>query len=194
MRSTQDVETISNFSSTVIISGMMLPLTLVVVVPAMLQRSVQWSSAVAGMLLAATILIILAIFRIFPYFSRTQVLYDSLNRTFLEYLDGLMAIRAYGSADMHERQFDKDSGALYSNDRSIQKIMSFAAPLNSIMSIVIPLGIYAVSLFVLPGLPQSEQMDMYSSMITVTMYALMILTAMGETMIMMGIYYPKYAV
>ncbi len=160
----------------------------------MLQKSIEWNAAVAGLLLAAGIAIIVAIVRIIPYFRRTQSLYDDLNHTFLEYLEGLMTVRAYGSGERHKGAFGRSSDTLYRNDRSIQKLMSFVGPLTNVMAVLIPLVIYAVSLFIMPGLPQSEQMDMYSTMIVITMYALMILAAMAQTMTMFGIQYPKYTV
>lgn len=160
-----DVEVISGFMSALTVSGFTLPLTLVIVIPAMLERSVDWSAAVGGLLLAGGAAVLVTLVRMAPFFNRTQYLYDDLNRTIVEYLDGLMVIRAYGGTGIYRDGFRRSSDNLYANDRTIQKFLCVMGPITSVMAVLVPLVIYAVSLYLLPDLGRSEQRGMYSSMI-----------------------------
>lgn len=73
--------------------------------------------------------VIWAVKRVIPYLKKTQSHYDGVSKSFTEYLEGLLVIRAYGGVKRHRDDFFDESGKLHCNDRTIQGYISFFDPL-----------------------------------------------------------------
>lgn len=189
---TNDVETVANFISAMSTTGLVLPMTLLIVAPAMASKSLFLNGVVAALMIAGAIAIMITLRRIAPKIDYSSNLGTDMNRSVMEYMEGLGTIRTYGGEQKHAEDFSHISEEMYGTTTYIGKKKAYIYPLMDMMVIVIPLAIYIVAFFALPTLGYEDQISMLASIISFTMYVLMLFAAVTQTISLVGMLYPDY--
>lgn len=193
-RITLDVDTVSQFITTLFTSGFALPLTVIIVLGILLSKAWQWNVVVLGTIAAASVFFLIMVRRILPNVRRVQYLDDRLNRTSLDYLGGLQTVRAYSGEDLHTGLFDRNNDAVASNNWRVMKNLAFSYPMISAMVVLLPLAVYAVSIAILPTMSSDAQIKLVSDMTAFVMYSMMLVSACSMTLVITGVQYPRYKV
>lgn len=120
-RMTADVAKVAEFCTGMTVVGFSLPMTFIVVIPVLMTKTWQWNLVILVSMVAATILVMIAVTRAVPNMRREKVLYDNLQSSTLEYLDGMMVVRTYHGVDRHRERFYSRSEEILDNDVSIMR-------------------------------------------------------------------------
>ena len=190
---TTDVETVSGFYVALLTSGLMLPLTIIILAPIMASKSVAMIAIIAMIMVICFVLVFVTFRHIAPSVEKSGEGDIEINNKIVEYMEGATIIRAYGGEEKHYSDFKDISDDLSVTNRKVKKNMSYMGPMMDSMVIVLPLTIYAIAYFIMPGMDSDEQISTLASIISFTMYALMILSAVTQSTYVMASVYPAFA-
>jgi ATP-binding cassette subfamily B protein len=189
---TADVETVSSFYVALFTSGLMLPLTLIILAPIMASKSMAMIVIIAIIMVVCFVLVYITFRHIDPFVEKSGEGDIEINNKIVEYMEGATIIRAYGGEEKHYSDFKDISDDLSATNRKVKKNMSYMGPMMDSMVVVLPLTIYAIAYFIMPGLDSDQQIDTLASIISFTMYALMILSAVTQSTYVMASAYPSF--
>lgn len=110
--------------------------------------SMAWVIALACAVLVGFVMIIFAI--VMPKFKVMQKLVDRLNLVAREGLNGLMVIRAFGTADFEKERFDKANRNLADTNLFVNRVMTFMMPImmlimNGVSLLIVWVGSHQVA-------------------------------------------------
>ncbi len=189
---TSDVETVSGFYAALFTSGLMLPLTLLILSPIMATKSIEMIAMIGIIMVVCFSLVFFTFRHIEPVLEEGNRNNVEVNSKVVEYMEGASVIRAYGADEKHYNEFKGISDNLLRVGKKLGRNMSYMNPMVDIMIIVIPLLIYGIAFFIMPSLDSEQQIDTLSGIISFTMYALMILTAVTQSTYVMASSYPAF--
>jgi ATP-binding cassette subfamily B protein len=171
----------------------MLPLTLIILAPIMASKSVAMIGIIAMIMVVCFVLVFVTFRHIAPSVEKSGEGDIEINNKIVEYMEGATIIRAYGGEEKHYSDFKDISDDLSVTNKKVKKNMSYMGPMMDSMVIVLPLTIYAIAYFIMPGMDSDEQISTLASIISFTMYALMILSAVTQSTYVMASVYPAFA-
>jgi ATP-binding cassette subfamily B protein len=158
----------------------------------MASKSVAMIGIIAMIMVVCFVLVFVTFRHIDPFVEKSGEGDIEINNKIVEYMEGATIIRAYGGEEKHYSDFKDISDDLSATNRKVKKNMSYMGPMMDSMVVVLPLTIYAIAYFIMPGLDSDQQIDTLASIISFTMYALMILSAVTQSTYVMASAYPSF--
>ncbi len=188
-----DIETVSSFYVAMLTSGVMLPLTIIVLFPIMVSKSLPLIIVIT-LIMTVTFALAFRTFRtITPYVERGGRDSMEINNKIIEYIEGINVIRAFGGHAKHYSDFKELSDDITEISGKLSRHLSYLTPLMDTLILVIPLAIYAIAFFVMPSLDSDGQIELLSGIISFTVYAIILLTAVTQTSYVVAASYPPFA-
>ena len=128
---------------------------------------------VAIVVLTFSLIIIL----VTPKFKKMQTLTDNINRVTRENLTGLPVVRAYNAEAYQEAKFEKVNNELTNTALYTSRAMAILLPVIGLVINVMSLVIYWIGAILINNAGAAVRLDLFSSMVVFSSYALQILLA-----------------
>ena len=142
-RSTNDINQLQNVLGMIFTTLLFAPLLGVGSIIRAFELGTDLSWIIAVTFVAVSILLVIVMFRVLPYFKITQEIIDKINKTSREILIGIPVIKAFVRQDYEEKKFQKINKEFYDVNIYVFKTMLIMLPLMTlIMNLMVVLILY----------------------------------------------------
>lgn len=152
------------------------PMTVVVAISKILNKSWQWSSitALAVVILLGTIATLMMI--VLPKFKKLQKFTDRLNGVTRENLTGIRVVHAFNAEKYQENKFDNANDDLSNTQLFTQRTLSIMSPMMYLVMEGVSLAIYYIGAQLIDqvGAPH-DRVALFGDMIVFSSYAMQII-------------------
>lgn len=173
-RSTNDVMQIQMFVAMSLQLMIKAPITAIWAICKILGKSWQLSITTFVFVAVLVISIITIMLIVIPKFKKMQTLTDNLNRTARENLTGIRVVRAYNAEDFEAEKFGKANKDLTKNNLFAHRVMSFMAPLMTLISSGLTLAIYWIGAILINSAQAFDKIVMFSDVLIFSSYAMQV--------------------
>ena len=142
-RSTNDINQLQNVLALIFTTMLFAPLLGVGSIIKAFELGTDLSWIILVTFLAVTIMLVVILIRVLPYFKLTQEIIDKINRTSREILMGIPVIKAFVRQDYEEKKFEKVNKELLDVNLYVFKNIMIMIPLMTLlMNLMIVLILY----------------------------------------------------
>ena len=176
-RTTNDITQIQMFVAMGLQMLFKAPMTAVLAILKILNKSWQWSflTSIAVVLLLIGIGIIIII--VVPRFKKVQKITDKLNGVTRENLTGIRVIRAFNAEKYQHKKFNDINDELTDNNLFIQRTFSVMQPLMNLIMFGLTLGIYYIGAYLIEEALLQDKILLFGDMVVFSSYAMQIIGA-----------------
>ena len=176
-RTTNDITQIQMFTAMGLQMLFKAPLTAVLAILKILNKSWQWSFltliAVIFLLIGIGVIIIIVV----PKFKKVQKMTDKLNGVTRENLTGIRVIRAFNAEIFQHDKFNEINDDLTNTHLFIQRTFSVMQPLMNLIMFGLTLGIYYVGANLIDQALLQDKILLFGDMVVFSSYAMQIIGA-----------------
>ncbi len=177
-RSTNDVRQVQLFVSTALQTVIKAPILAVWAILKIAGGGWQWTLATAGCVVFLVAAISVITYLSVKYFSRAQILTDSLNRETRESILGSRVVRAYNAEEFQGKKFQRASEEMLDNYMGLFHVRFPLFMLPSVVSNFLTMAIYWIGAILISSAGEADtQMRLFSDMIAFSSYGLQVLNA-----------------
>lgn len=177
-RSTNDVRQVQLFVSTALQTVIKAPILAVWAILKIAGGGWQWTLATALCVIFLVAAISVITYLSVKYFSRAQVLTDSLNSETRESIIGSKVVRAYNAEEFQGKKFQKASEDMLDNYMGLFHVRFPLFMLPSVVSNFLTMAIYWIGAILISSAGMADdQMRLFSDMIAFSSYGLQVLNA-----------------
>ena len=140
-------------------------------------KGFEWTLATGVTVAIVVLTFSLIIILVTPKFKKMQTLTDNINRVTRENLTGLPVVRAYNAEAYQEAKFEKVNNELTNTALYTSRAMAILLPVIGLVINVMSLVIYWIGAILINNAGAAVRLDLFSSMVVFSSYALQILLA-----------------
>ena len=159
------------------------PLTAVWAFSRIIGQNPLWTAAVGVVfgIVVAFIIGIAAMVR--PKIRKAQALIDDTNRVSREHLSGIRVIHAFNAFEYQKNRFENVNEKLKAISSLIDRRIAMFNPFLDTMTNVLNVAIYCIGAIVIGSAVASERIGLFSEMVTFSSYALLVMTAFVQLLV-----------
>lgn len=159
------------------------PITAVWAFTKIVGKNPLWTGAV-GAVFAIVILFIIGIaILVRPQIRKVQGLIDDTNRVSREHLSGIRVIHAFNAFAYQRNRFETVNEKLKKLSRRVDRRIALFNPFLDTMTNALNVSIYCIGAVVIGAAAASERIDLFSEMVTFSSYALLVMTAFVQLLV-----------
>ena len=182
-RCTLDITRIQNIFSVGILLLFKAPVTAVWAFSRILGKDYRWTITAGIILAGVLIFMIVIVAAVLPLVSKMQAENDNINRISREHITGIRVVHAFNAFKFQDEKFDYANESLSNLNRKSSFRTSTFAPGLDIASNLLNISIYAVGAIVIGSSADSEKIGLFSDMVTFSSYALLVMAAFIQLLI-----------
>ena len=142
-----------------------------------------WTAAV-GVVFAIVLAFIVGIaWLVRPQIRKAQALMDDTNRVSREHLSGIRVIHAFHAFDYQKKRFETVNEKLKEISSRIDRRIALFNPFLDTMTNVLNVAIYCIGAIVIGTAAASDRIGLFSEMVTFSSYALLVMTAFVQLLV-----------
>ncbi len=142
-----------------------------------------WTAAV-GVVFAIVLAFIVGIaWLVRPQIRKAQALMDDTNRVSREHLSGIRVIHAFHAFDYQKNRFETVNEKLKEISSRIDRRIALFNPFLDTMTNVLNVAIYCIGAIVIGTAAASDRIGLFSEMVTFSSYALLVMTAFVQLLV-----------
>ena len=159
------------------------PLTAVWAFSRIVGQNPLWTTAV-GVVFAIVVAFIVGIAALVrPQIRKAQALMDDTNRVSREHLSGIRVIHAFHAFDYQKLRFETVNEKLKAISSRIDRRIALFNPFLDTMTNVLNVAIYCIGAIVIGTAAASDRIGLFSEMVTFSSYALLVMTAFVQLLV-----------
>ena len=159
------------------------PLTAVWAFSRIVGQNPLWTAAV-GVVFAIVLAFIVGIaWLVRPQIRKAQALMDDTNRVSREHLSGIRVIHAFHAFDYQKNRFETVNEKLKEISSRIDRRIALFNPFLDTMTNVLNVAIYCIGAIVIGTAAASDRIGLFSEMVTFSSYALLVMTAFVQLLV-----------
>ena len=174
-RTTNDITQVQMFLA----MGMRLlikaPITAIWAIAKILDKSWEWSAAVAATVVILLSIVITIMVIVVPRFKIIQKLTDRLNAVTRENLTGIRVVRAFNAERYEEKKFKKANDDLTDTQIFNQRALSILSPTIFFFMHSITVVIYVIGTYLISDADQMQKLTIFSNMVVFSSYAMQVI-------------------
>lgn len=174
-RTTNDITHIQMFAAMGLQMLIKAPMTAVMAIIKILNKSWQWSALTAVCVVILLSIIGTLIGIVTPKFKIVQKLIDKLNGVTRENLTGIRVVRAFNAEEYQENKFEKVNNDLTNQQLFNQRMFAMMEPVMYLIMYGLTLGIYYIGANLIDVAPIQERITLFGDMVVFSSYGMQII-------------------
>jgi len=176
-RTTNDITQVQMFIAMGLQMLIKAPLTAVMAIFKILNKSWQWSALVAVGVVILLSVVITLILIVTPKFKIVQKLIDRINGVTRENLTGIRVVRAFNAENYQEEKFEEINTKLTNQQLFNQKTFAVMQPVMYLIMHFLTLGIYFIGAVLINEANMLDKITLFGDMVVFSSYGMQIISS-----------------